>query len=164
MNVQNQEILFHKPLSTIQSKRILHHLKQFDVDIMIDKDEYMFVHDVYADNIQHESRMGCYKLCEVDDLEAACQFPLNKILISAKPCYLKQHFEEMAEPFSNCLLYTSVATHGGLETGVFKGKIPDLDIVTMGPNMSDIHTPDEKLELESFLKTYQLLVSFIETL
>ena len=101
MNVQNQEILFHKPLSTIQSKRILHHLKQFDVDIMIDKDEYMFVHDVYADNIQHESRMGCYKLCEVDDLEAACQFPLNKILISAKPCYLKQHFQEMAEPFSN---------------------------------------------------------------
>lgn len=54
MNVQNQEILFHKPLSTIQSKRILHHLKQFDVDIMIDKDEYMFVHDVYADNIQHQ--------------------------------------------------------------------------------------------------------------
>lgn len=57
-----------------------------------------------------------------------------------------------------------VATHGGLETGIFKGKIPELDIVTLGPNMSGIHTPEEKLDLESYLQTYQLLVDFIETL
>ena len=57
-----------------------------------------------------------------------------------------------------------VATHGGLETGVFKGKIPELDIVTLGPNMADIHTPDERLELKSFYQTYQFLVAFLETL
>lgn len=57
-----------------------------------------------------------------------------------------------------------VATHGGLETGAFKDKIPELDIITMGPNMADIHTPDERLDIESFEKTYKLLVSFIATL
>lgn len=57
-----------------------------------------------------------------------------------------------------------VATHGGLETGVFKSKIPELDIITMGPNMSGIHTPDERLDIQSFLKTYELLISFLEIL
>lgn len=57
-----------------------------------------------------------------------------------------------------------IATHGGLETGVFKGKIPELDIVTIGPNMADIHTPDERLDIHSFVDTFELLVKFIETL
>ena len=76
---------------------------------------------------------------------------------------LRSQFQAFYQQYTGLKL-KEVATHGGLETGVLKGKIPELDIVTMGPNMSDIHTPDEKLELESFLKTYQLLVSFIETL
>lgn len=57
-----------------------------------------------------------------------------------------------------------VATHGGLETGAFKGKIPELDIVTFGPDMADIHTPDERLNIKSFVETYQFLKDFIETL
>lgn len=57
-----------------------------------------------------------------------------------------------------------VATHGGLETGVFKGKMPTLDIITMGPNMADIHTPDERMEVVSFVKCYDILKDFIATL
>lgn len=57
-----------------------------------------------------------------------------------------------------------VATHGGLETGVFKGKIPELDIVTLGPAISHIHTPEEKMNIDSFVETYQFIKSFIETL
>lgn len=56
------------------------------------------------------------------------------------------------------------ATHGGLETGVFKGKIKDLDIVTYGPNMTGIHSPDEKLDIKSFLRVYEHLKDFLETL
>lgn len=57
-----------------------------------------------------------------------------------------------------------VATHGGLETGVLKGKIPELDIITFGPDIQDIHTPDERLNIESFVNTYYLLTEFMETL
>lgn len=76
---------------------------------------------------------------------------------------LRKQFKSFYHEYTGLEL-AEVATHGGLETGIFKGKIPELDIVTMGPNMSDIHTPDEKLEVKSFLRMYQLLVSFIETL
>ena len=55
-------------------------------------------------------------------------------------------------------------THGGLETGIFKGKIPDLDIVTLGANAIDIHTPEERLELKSLENVYEFLKYFLETL
>ncbi|MCF0107258.1 MAG: beta-Ala-His dipeptidase [Holdemanella sp.] len=57
-----------------------------------------------------------------------------------------------------------MATHGGLETGIFKGKIKELDIVTLGPDMDDIHTPQERLYLDSYERVYKQLIGFIETL
>lgn len=57
-----------------------------------------------------------------------------------------------------------VAGHGGLETGIFKGLIEELDIIAIGPNMQFIHTPDEQLELNSFIKCYNRLTKFLEIL
>jgi len=54
------------------------------------------------------------------------------------------------------------ATHGGLETGVFKGRYPDMDIITYGPIASGCHTPDEKLNLDSFLRSYRNIVRLLE--
>lgn len=76
---------------------------------------------------------------------------------------LRDQFKEF------CLKHTGkqlkeVASHGGLETGIFKGKKPNLDIITMGPDMSDIHTPDERMNIASFVNCYQLLCDFIATL
>lgn len=56
------------------------------------------------------------------------------------------------------------AIHGGLECGIFKEKMHDLDIVTMGPNLYDVHTPDEKLNMESFDRTYTFLCKFLSRL
>lgn len=56
------------------------------------------------------------------------------------------------------------ATHGGMELGIWKDKMPELDIVSFGPNMHDIHTPNEHLEIESFNKTYKLLTNLLESL
>ncbi|MEG0177385.1 MAG: beta-Ala-His dipeptidase [Anaerorhabdus sp.] len=56
------------------------------------------------------------------------------------------------------------AVHGGLECGIFKGKCPDLDIVAIGPNIYDVHTPDEKLDLASFDRTYTFLCKYLENL
>lgn len=56
------------------------------------------------------------------------------------------------------------ATHGGLETGVFKGYNPKLDIISIGPDMEGAHTPDERMNLRSFLNMYQVLVGFLEIL
>ena len=57
-----------------------------------------------------------------------------------------------------------MATHGGLECGVFKSLKPEMDIVTLGPVMKDIHTPKEALQLSSFDDTYAFLTAFIQRL
>ena len=55
------------------------------------------------------------------------------------------------------------AIHAGLECGLFLDVIsPDLDMVALGPNMHDVHTPDETLELESAGKVYQLLIETLK--
>lgn len=56
------------------------------------------------------------------------------------------------------------ATHGGLELGIFKGNMPDLDIVAFGPIMHDIHTPNERLDIESFKRTFELLKNLLRNL
>lgn len=53
------------------------------------------------------------------------------------------------------------ASHGGLELGIWKGAIPDLDIITMGPIHELIHTFNEKLNLASFDLVYQRLCAFL---
>lgn len=57
-----------------------------------------------------------------------------------------------------------IAVHGGLECGVFKAMDPAMDIVTMGPIMEDIHTPQERMDIASFDCTYDLLCSFLKEL
>lgn len=59
---------------------------------------------------------------------------------------------------------TEVATHGGVELGIWKGKMPHLDIIGLGPKMYDIHTPKERLDIASFERTYEVLTALLETL
>lgn len=54
-----------------------------------------------------------------------------------------------------------LATHGGLETGIFKGRYPQMDIITYGPIAHGCHTPDEKLDLASFRRSYDNLVRLL---
>ncbi len=49
------------------------------------------------------------------------------------------------------------AIHAGLECGVFAGKLPGLDCVSLGPNMKDIHTPRERIEIASIERTWELI-------
>lgn len=54
------------------------------------------------------------------------------------------------------------AVHGGLETGIWKGRYPDMDIITYGPIAVGGHTPDEALELASFLRSYENLLELLK--
>ena len=49
------------------------------------------------------------------------------------------------------------AIHAGVECGFFAGAIPELDCVSLGPDMDDVHTPREKLSISSTKRTYALL-------
>ena len=54
------------------------------------------------------------------------------------------------------------ATHGGLECGIFAGLDPQLDIITFGPVSSGAHTPEEKMDLSSFDRVYEMLKELLK--
>ena len=52
--------------------------------------------------------------------------------------------------------------HAGLECGLLAGKIANLDCVSMGPNILDIHTPSERLSISSTKRVYEFLLAFLK--
>lgn len=54
--------------------------------------------------------------------------------------------------------------HAGLECGVFKAKMPWLDIVATGPLYKEMHTPNEWLDCQSFDRTYRYLCEVLGAL
>ena len=57
-----------------------------------------------------------------------------------------------------------VAIHAGLECGLFSEKLPGLDCVSIGPNMLDIHTSRERLEIASAERTWKFLLELLKAL
>jgi len=57
-----------------------------------------------------------------------------------------------------------VAIHAGLECGLLSDKLPGLDCVSIGPNMHDIHTSRERLEIESTRRTWEFLLEVLKQL
>ncbi len=58
-----------------------------------------------------------------------------------------------------------LATHAGLECGFFAGKMgADFDAVSIGPDMFDVHSPNEKLSIPSTQRTWKYLLKVLETL
>lgn len=56
------------------------------------------------------------------------------------------------------------AVHAGLECGLFLGKRPDLDCVSFGPNLLDIHSFNEKLDIASTKRMWNYLTKVLEKL
>ncbi len=54
--------------------------------------------------------------------------------------------------------------HAGVECGLFEGMIEGLDAVSIGPDMSDVHTPQESLDLASVKRTWEYLLRLLEKL
>ena len=47
--------------------------------------------------------------------------------------------------------------HAGLECGLLAGKIPGLDCISFGPNMRDVHTPDEVISISSIGRVWEFI-------
>lgn len=49
------------------------------------------------------------------------------------------------------------AIHAGLEVGVIIGTYPDMDAISIGPTLLDVHTANEKLQIDTVRTVYDLL-------
>ena len=56
------------------------------------------------------------------------------------------------------------AIHAGLECGLLSEKLPGLDCVSIGPQMHDIHTSREKLDIASTKRTWDFLLAVLKEL
>ncbi len=56
------------------------------------------------------------------------------------------------------------AVHAGLECGILTQKIPGLDAVSIGPDIRNPHSPDEKTRISSSVKFYSLLKELLADL
>ena len=143
-------ILFNKTMDVTDCKNVLEHLKKFKVKPMIDKDDYLYVNNVF-DNIinlnnepfnviEYEARGGKFKLCEKDDLAAFVDYPLNKILIAGDPEYLKANYLKIMEPFKNTLncMFTGPFYFEFTAKGIDKAKAIETVLIPMGYKNSDI--------------------------
>ena len=54
--------------------------------------------------------------------------------------------------------------HAGLECGIIADKINNLDAVSIGPNILEIHTPNEKLDIASTKRTWKFLIEILKEL
>ncbi|MFI3176355.1 MAG: aminoacyl-histidine dipeptidase [Eubacteriales bacterium] len=52
--------------------------------------------------------------------------------------------------------------HAGLECGILSKKIPDLDCVSFGPNLYNIHTTEETASISSIARVWDYIVAVIE--
>ncbi len=57
-----------------------------------------------------------------------------------------------------------VAIHAGLECGLLSEKLPGLDCVSIGPDMKDIHTSRERLNIASVERTWNFLLEVLKRL
>jgi dipeptidase D len=57
-----------------------------------------------------------------------------------------------------------VAIHAGLECGILSKKLPGLECVSIGPQMHDIHTSRERLEILSTERTWNFLLETLKAL
>ena len=56
------------------------------------------------------------------------------------------------------------ALHAGLECGILSEKLPELDCISLGPDLTDIHTPRERLHIASTERTWRLLLGTLKRL
>lgn len=80
--------------------------------------------------------------------------PNSKLLTIAKDCYQK----------INGVFPNVKSIHAGLECGVISGIYPNMEMISIGPNISGAHSPQERLQISSTQKFWVFLTELLQKL
>ncbi len=72
----------------------------------------------------------------------------------------KLYSEAFCEKFGREIKVSAI--HAGLECAVFAGEIEGLDCISVGPDMFDVHTVNERLSISSATEIFELLCVVLE--
>ena len=105
----------------------------------------------------NNSQISLAKVCgyEIETTKMAEPWkfdPNSSLLELCKEVYKNQNGEDIKV----------VALHAGLECGCFKKMNPDLDMISIGPDLADVHSIKETLHLKTVPRTWKLLEGILK--
>jgi dipeptidase D len=104
--------------------------------------------------VEQALSMACDEVTHGDGYPGWAPNPKSALLESVQKAY-KELFK--SEP-------KVLAIHAGLECGLFLEKYPYLDMVSIGPQMYGVHSPQERLSIPSTERCYKWLCQTLKTL
>ena len=84
--------------------------------------------------------------------------PLQNLYVSGEISNFKRY------PTSGHCYFTLRDEKAQLECGLFAGKLQGLDCVSFGPDMDDIHTPKESMNVDSVRRTWDYVIEILRRL
>ncbi len=57
-----------------------------------------------------------------------------------------------------------LAIHAGLECGLIGEKYPGMDMISYGPTLRGVHSPDERLQIDTVQKFWDLTIEVLKNL
>ncbi|QBQ07649.1 Cof-type HAD-IIB family hydrolase [Spiroplasma gladiatoris] len=132
-NFQTKQKIYEQSIDHRDVIDVLNHMKNFEVIPMIYDDNYIYVNNVYKNQvaskvfgniniIEYEARNTDYLLCEKPDLSQELNFNVCKILVAGDPDYLINNYKNMAKPFLDKLnsMFTAEFYYEFTDKGVDK--------------------------------------------
>lgn len=95
-----------------------------------------------------ESQGSCTKSGEYPGWSYRVDSPLREKMVRI----YKEHFDREPE---------IISIHAGLECGILAEKIKNLDAVSIGPDMRNIHSPDERLSISSVQRVWEYVLKIL---
>ncbi len=149
LNYQTGEIYFEQAMSVDQGRRVLEHMKSFEVASCIDYGPYMLTNNAYftieRDGepwyiVEYESHNNSFLVREEADLAAKVDWGINKILNAGEPAYLQEHWQEMYAPFEGELsaMFTAPFYYEFTPLGVDKSRALRETFAALGIDQSEI--------------------------
>ena len=113
-------------------------------------------------SLQNEFKDRLQTLADVLGFDAKFEFEYPGWSYAEHSPVREVFVESYRELFGSELRIESI--HAGLECGLFAEALHGLDAIAVGPTLSDVHTPDESMELASAERFYELLIDVLKRL
>lgn len=101
-------------------------------------------------------------LLELGDFNFEILSKYNGWLPNQESRIVKISKEAFTERYNKEPEFSSI--HAGIECGLFISKFPEIDTISLGPNILNAHSPEERVEIKSVESTYLLLKKILEKL
>jgi len=107
-----------------------------------------------VDQVAATFRLAGAKVSYSDGYPGWAPNPESKILTAARETYRKLFGKEPAIK----------AIHAGLECGLFLEKYPWLDMISFGPTLRDVHSPNERIRIDTVALWWKHLLELLKNI